>query len=837
MNCEMDNGGQSLDQVAPETGGAPFEGTLRIVDLSDGIAGAYCTKALADAGAEVIKVEPPQGASLRRRSASGHEVDPDYGGVLFQFLSCSKASVVADPDEPADLAMVQSLIAAADAVVWSRESTLCAHPAFSVDELRALAPHALVLALTPYGLTGPWVDRPANEFTLQAASGSAWNHGSAPDGAPLMIGASQGDYALGTAGAVALLMARTRALQTGEGELIDVAGMEVMHLTHIMFPITFLDLAKRPWRLRRSDSIPGIHPTKDGWVGLWVTTGQQWLDFCTMTERFDWLEDPSLGLMDNRSIRHDELVDAIDGWASTRTTAEIVELASLLRVPVAPIGNGATLPTFDHYIERHSYTRHPCSGVTQPDVWYSLSGGAQRRAAEPSPALGEHTERYRNAVLPPPLTAQVSAAAAGPSTRLPFEGVRVADMTAFWAGPIITHGMAMLGADVIHIESTQRPDGIRMAATIPMSEEGWWETSPFFNGTNTCKRDLAINLQTERGHQLMLKLVAECDVLVENFSVRVMDQLGLGYEELRKVRPDLIMLRAQAFGTSGPWKDRVGYAPTIDQAGGLSWTTGVPEGPPLMIGAASDAVGGLHGTLAVLYALEYRRRTGRGMLIESPQIGPALNVTAELVAEYSAHGALLGRIGNRSYVNAPQGVYRVADRVAVYAGESNEDWVAISIETTDQWLALCGAIGNEALGRRPDMQTLAGRQASHDEIDDAISAWCRPQSADEVTRVLTSAGVPAATVVTPHEMADMESAVARDLYEMVHHPVAGDMRIIRFPVRFSKGPDRWHRSPSPCLGEHNRPILEELLGLSPAEVDALEAEDVIGNRTSINLGW
>ena len=368
----------------------------RVVDLSEGIAGAYCTKILADTGAEVVKVEPPGGGLLWRRSASGSPIDPDYGGVLYQFLSCSKQSVVADVGIDADIDLVRALLRGADVIVWSHEAGICSHDAFAVDELRRLAPGAAVLALTPYGLSGPWVGRPANEFVLQAMSGSAWSHGS-PDGTPVMIGGSHGDYADGTVGALALLIARERIRRSGGGELIDVAGLEVLQLTHSMFPITFLDLAGRPHRPRRMDSIPSIHRTRDGWIGLWVTTGQQWLDFCTMLERVDWLEDPSLGLMDNRALRHDELVGIIDEWTAQRTTDEIVEFASALRLPVAPIGNGKTLPTFDHFVERRCYTTHPRSGVVQPDVWYTFSGGALRRSFEPSPALGEHTDLHRAA--------------------------------------------------------------------------------------------------------------------------------------------------------------------------------------------------------------------------------------------------------------------------------------------------------------------------------------------------------------------------------------------------------------------------------------------------------
>jgi crotonobetainyl-CoA:carnitine CoA-transferase CaiB-like acyl-CoA transferase len=806
----------------------PLKHAHRVVDLSQGIAGAYATKVLADAGADVVIVEPPEGSPLRRRSASGAAVDPTVGGVLFQYLACSKRSVVVDLDDATNLKLVRELLRHADSIVWSEESTLCWHLALSVENIRELAPAATVVALSGFGRSGPWAGRPSNDFIWQSLAGSAWNHGSSDD-TPLMFGGTLGDFALGTLGALAMLVGKARASRSGPGELIDVSALEVLALTHTMFPITFQDHAKRPYRAKRNSSIPSIHPSSDGWIGFWVTTGQQWLDFCTMIEQFDWLEDPSLGLMDNRALRSDELIEAIERWTSERTTEEIIEFASLLRLPVAPIGNGETLPTFDHFVERQTYVPNPRSGFPQPDVWYR-STGAFRRPFAPSPLLGEHTEEVR---------AELAAAAPGErevsgDETLPFEGVRIIDMTAFWAGPIISHPLAMLGADVIHVEAVKRPDGIRMAATIPMSEEGWWETSPFFNGTNTCKRGLTLDLQTETGRDLLKRLVAQADAVIENYSPRVMDQLGLSYDELKAIKPDIIVVRAPAFGITGPWRDRVGYAPTIDQASGLAWVTGEPGGRPLLIGAASDALGGLHGSMALMLALEHRRRTGEGALVESPQVGTALQFSAEQVAEFAANDFLLERIGNRSPVLAPQGVYRTADRAATFPGVGEDDWLAISVEDDTQWRALCSVLG--LTGNEEDLD-LAGRQREHDHIDATIRAVVRDRDAEALAAELACAGVPACRVVPPHEADRIEPLVASGYFEFVSKQVVGTMRVPRFPLRSSRGPSAWNRRPAPGLGEHNHEILAGLLGLGDDAIEQLAASGVIGNATSVNLGW
>jgi crotonobetainyl-CoA:carnitine CoA-transferase CaiB-like acyl-CoA transferase len=408
------------------------------------------------------------------------------------------------------------------------------------------------------------------------------------------------------------------------------------------------------------------------------------------------------------------------------------------------------------------------------------------------------------------------------------------DMTAFWAGPIIAHPLALLGADVIHVESAQRPDGIRMAMTVPMTQPGWWETSPYFNGTNTMKRGLTLDLAKQPGKDALLDLLAKSDVVIENYSPRVMPQLGLDYGHIRERRPDIVMLRAPAFGVTGPWADRVAYAPTIDEASGLSWVTGMPDDRPKIIGAASDAVGGMHGTIALLLALEHRRRSGSGMLIESPQIGPALNVAVEQVVEFSANGVVLGRVGNRSWTIAPQGVYRAADRQNKYAGVAPDDWIAISVEDDKQWRALCELVGSAALAPQ---WALAERRAQHDVIDTVLGAWCADRPAAALADQLAAAGVPAAAVLHPHELADAPPVQASGLYEWVEHPVAGRIRVTGYPLRSSSGPARWHRRPAPLLGEHNREILAGLLGRTDEEIAALAADGVIGTEVLVNRGW
>ncbi len=805
-------------------GTAPITGEL-VVDLSTGLPGGYCTKVLADGGAVVVKVEAPEGDPLRRWSASGAVIGDGDDGALFQFLACSKRSVVADPGDAQDVAFVRELVRSADGVVWTPGSPLAAHPDLSPAALRVVAPDATVLTLTPFGLEGPWAHRPANEATLQAWGGSPGQRGQVP-GPPLMIGGRLGDWEAGMVAAAAYLVSRHRRVRTGIGELVDVSAFEAQCLTMVMYPVTYPTIAGRPMRDVRMINLPGIHATKDGFVGFMVVTGQQWLDFAAMIERPDWVEDESLIRVINRMRRRGELLGAIEEWMGERTSEEIAELANLFRIPVAVLGNGASLPAADHLLEKRWFVVNPRGRFLQPDVPYTFGASAERRAAEAPPLLGEHTARLR---AKPPRPDQPPAAAVPARVGRPFEGLRVADFTANWAGPIIGHVLAMFGADVIRIESAQRPDPLRSNTIRSMDDDQWWEWSPLAHGPNTSKRSLTLDMGSPTGRELALRLIAQSDVVLENYSPRVMDSWGFTEELVLGANPSVVFLRAPAYGLDGPWRDRVGYAQTIEMTAGLAWMTGPVDGPPEIPNGPCDPIAGLHATIALLLALEHRRRTGEGMLVECPMVGGALNLGAEQVIEWSAYGALLQRDGNRSPAAAPQGVYRTVDDDLPH---DQGRWVLISVEDDAQWRALRDVLGRPARTDDAALAAAAGRQAAPAAIDVELAAWCAGRRADDIVDQLVAAGVPVGKVLLPHEPIDNPQLHARGWFSTLHHPVTGDNVHGGFPAVFSAGPPpgSLHTGPPPVLGQHNHEILSGVLGLTDDQITELEASGVIGTR-------
>ncbi len=802
--------------------GSPLDGYV-VVDLSTGIAGAYCTKLLADGGADVIKVEDPDGDPLRRWSASGAAIPADGDGALFSFLACSKTSSVADADRDDDLATVARLLDSADAVVWSRGSRLAAHPALDPAALRRSHPHLTVTAITPFGLDGPWRDRRATEFTLQAWSGGIIGLGrGAPDRPPVAVGGQVGEWLSGAYAAIGTLVSRARH-RVGDpgdpGELVDVSMLEVQALCLTYYPVTFFDLADRPYRSGRSIPTPGIETARDGLVGLGTGTGQQWLDFGVMVGHPEWSEDPSLRT--NRA----PIAQLIHDWAGHHTVEEILDLAAAFRIPHAPIGTGATLPATDHFRVRGSFVENPRDGFTQPGPPFRMRP-SMLRPPEPAPRLGEHTAM--NATPPRPPQASSSPTPTPTDERpLPFAGLRVLDMTAFWAGPLATHILALLGAEVIHIESPSRPDGTRTLAGIPFTEDQWWERCGIFSALNTNKQSVTLDLADERGRDALRRLLATCDVIVENYTPRVLEQIGLDFDAARAIRPDLVMVRMPGFGLDGPWRDDPAFAFVMEDASGLSWMTGYPDANPLSPYCVGDPAAGIHALVGLLLALERREQTGDGALVEAAMVDAAINVAAEQVIEYSAYGARLERDGNRGPTAAPQNLYRTADPADPGGDGTRDSWVAISVTTDEEWQALRTALGQPEWAMEPTLLTVPGRREQHDLIDAHLSAWCDGRRGDEIVECLWDAGVPVAHVLQPHQQGELLPLRFRGFFESVDHPVAGTARHATLPIRFSRGPERFHVRHAPRFGEHTHATLAAI-GFTDDEVAALEADHVIG---------
>jgi len=768
-------------RVQPLTG-------VRVLDRSEGISGPYATKVLADAGADVVKVEPVGGDSLRRWGS----------GALFDYLNAGKRSVTSDA----------GLVDAADILV--------AGAGVDVGALRAAHPSLVVVTVTPFGLDGPWAGRPATEFTLQALCGSAGQRG-LPEQPPLAAGGRIGEWVAGTYAAVSALAALREARRSGVGEHVDVAMLDCMTVTMATYPSVFASLSGWPPVVGtgRAVEVPSIEPTSDGYVVFTTNSAQQFHDFLVMIGRTDWMEDAALARAATRFERRDEFLRAVHAYTSERSTKEVLDDAALMRIPSGPVLNGATVTEFEQFVAHSVFEPDAAGRFLRPRRPFAIDG---RFGPPPGPVPGVGADTGHVGWTPRPPAAS-GPAPSGPWRR-PLEGVRVIDCTAWWAGPVAPQALGWLGADVIKIESVTRPDLMRYAAAKPQTEDRWYEWGPVFHGANVGKRAITLDLTRPECIEVFERLVATADVLVENYTPRVMDQFGLGWERLHALNPALHMVRMPAFGLDGPWRDRTGFAQTMECITGMAWMTGFADGPPVLVRGACDPLAGMHAVIATLLALLQRDADGQGRMVEAIMVEAALNVAAEQVVEYTASGTLLARDGNRGPVAAPQGLYR---------GAGEDRWLAIAVATDEQWEALTTVVGSAGapVAGWSVLTTAEARRAAHDEIDATLAAWVADGDVDALAERLVAAGVPAAAVVVPRDIVHNPQLRHRRLFEVEDHPVAGRHEVPGFPVRFAHV-DAWSGRPAPTLGQHNDEVLTEL-GLGD-RIPVLRELGLIGER-------
>jgi crotonobetainyl-CoA:carnitine CoA-transferase CaiB-like acyl-CoA transferase len=752
---------------------------LRVVEATEGIAGAYAAKLLADLGADVTKMERPEGDPLRWWSAASPDTPLSEAGALFAFLHENKTTV-----DAIDVAAVTQLLRAADVILTGPETGAVVGTGL-VE--RARSPACSVVTVSPFGADGPLAEAPADEFTLQAWCGLMSGCGT-PETPPLPMGIGHGQWATGAMAALASLAAGEWTARTSRGCEVNVSALEVMAVCLLNYPTLYRQLTGSVAVMSRRGDWPQIVRCKDGWIGLCIFTPQQWDDFSNMIGRPELTGDDRLNSMGGRGRHRDFAQSVIRPWLEQHTAAEIFELGGLFRVPVAYVGNGRDVLEMEHFQVRGVFVPNP-GGFVQPRSPFRVRSGERTGPGH----------------------------AAAPDGDRPLSGVTVLDFTAFWAGPAATHLLATLGADVVKIESPTRPDGMRFATTRPPHDPEWVEYSPTFHASNPGKRSVAIDFSTPRGRELLFRLVEHADVVVENFTPRVMSNAGLDYDALVARRPDLIMVRMPAFGLDGPWRDRSGFAQTSEQVSGIAWLTGTPEVEPI-VRSTVDPIAGIHGAVAVLAALDHRRRTGRGQLVEVPMAEVALNVAAEPIVTWSAYGALLDRQGARGPHGAPQGVY---------ACRGDEQWVALSITDDGAWRALSAALGDPGWTRDPDLATAAGRRARHEDIDRELRMSFADGDRDDVVERLLAAGVKAAPVWDQNVQDELPQLAHRGFTQWLTHPVAGTVGLPGIGLR-SPQFDTSYRAPAPTVGQHTAEVLRERLGLSRAELATLEASGAIG---------
>jgi len=398
-----------------------------------------------------------------------------------------------------------------------------------------------------------------------------------------------------------------------------------------------------------------------------------------------------------------------------------------------------------------------------------------------------------------------------------LKGIRIADFSWVWAGPLTTMLLSFMGAEVIKIESRKRLDQMRQGSITTGDSFSDFNASPIFNNANLNKKSVTIDLSRPEGTELAKKIVAVSDLTIENMRPGVMDKLGLGYKDLVKVKPDIIMLSASGFGSSGPYREYAGYAPIFAAFGGLAYLTGYEDGEPNTMSGVMDLRVGTVSAFALLAALIHRQKTGEGQYIDLSSSECVSTLVGPQLMEYTMNKRSPFRSGNQDSIMAPHNCYRC---------KGNDKWISIAVATDEEWNAMCRAMGNPAWTRDEAFTDIYSRWKNRTKLDELIGKWTINYTHYEVMELLQRCGVAAMPSFSAEEILSDRHVKARGLINEVQHPVLGKKVVINPSWKHSETPARIHKA-SPLLGEHNEEVFGELLGMSKEEVKKLETAQII----------
>jgi crotonobetainyl-CoA:carnitine CoA-transferase CaiB-like acyl-CoA transferase len=770
---------------------------VRVIETVGG--GELCGRYLADLGADVIRVEPPGGDPARAAA-------PLHDGVSLPFAinNAGKRSVTADLTSPEGRRRLLRLLDGAD--IWIEASRPGA-----LDELglgaataRARNPRLVVLSITGFGQTGPYRDWVATDWTLLAMGGVLSRYG-LPGREPLM---PPGDLAL-TATAMqaawAALVAYWNRLETGLGDHVDFSLYEAT--AQVVDPAlgTVGTAQAAGYEKTRDRPAPGPYPIfacRDGHVRVVLLAPRQWRAMRAWLGEPADLQDPALDTIPGRAQAAARLHAAFAEHFRDRRKDELTLEGQARGVPVAPVLAPADVLAAEHFRARGAIARTELAAGLEADAptGFAEIDGTRVRGARRAPEAGEHDDEVFADLAA--VGHDGAATATGPRRR-PLEGLRVLDLGVIVAGAELARLFCDQGAEVVKIESSAFPDGARISPVhFAIGHRG--------------SRSVGIDLRSPEGVAVLKRLVARADVLLANFKPGTLEKLGLGADVLRELNPGLVVVNSSAMGATGPWSGWMGYGPLVRCSTGLTWLSRYPDdGSAFSDGTTihPDHYAARVTAVAALAALIARRRSGQGAEIATAQAEAILMQIAPLLVEEGVRPGTVRATGNAGRHAAPSGVYACA---------GDDEWCTVTVRDDEDWRALRAALGDPAWAADDDLATAGGRIARRAELDARLVAWTRERSPRTVAATLQAAGVPAGFMHRADAYEDDPHLQARDFFRVLEQPGLEPMTVDNAPFRSERIPEPAH-APAPELGEHTREVCAALLGMSPAEIDALVA--------------
>ncbi|ETB18000.1 caib/baif family protein [Mycobacterium avium 09-5983] len=780
---------------------------LRVIDLAEGSA-EWCGRILADLGADVIRVEPPGGSPGRS--------DP----IGFALRNANKSGVTLDLHDPSGRAALLRLATNSDILVESFPHEVARSWALTPAELLEADPALVVVSITDFGRTGPYRDRVATEEVLAAAGGLLSRSGLPGTATPLLPPRGLISHTVGVHAAWAALVAYVKRARTGKGEHVDISALEaVVHGFDPGFGAQGSAAAGRAETFPRgrpdATNFYPIYPCADGHVRICLLATRQWRAMFSWLGQPSEFADPAYDTIPARFAAADQLNPLIAALFADRTRDELVAEGTMRGIPIAGVLSVEEVLRSDHFTGTGALVKAEIADgiqATVPSGYVTFDGvraGVRRRAPRP----GEHNHLL--GTTRPARSGIDLGLSSLPQGAAPLAGLRMLDLGVIVFGAELGRLFADQGADVIKIENSAFPDGLRQ------TRKGAGMNASFAWGHRN-KRGLGLDLRSAEGAQLFRELVADADIVAANFKPGTLESLGFSHAELARLNPRVVVADSSAFGATGPWRSRMGYGPLVRASCGLSALWRDPSSDPADAAAFCDGstvypdhVAAHAAAVAVLAAVIGRAAGKPGRAIEVPQADVALYALGPILAASSCKHDPLVAEGNQRCVVVPAGVFPCA---------GDDEWCVIVVRDDDDWRRLVRVTD---VFDAPHLQTCAGRAVRRAEVENRLASWTSKLSPSLVEETLQAVGVPASAMVRLPEELTHPQLLARDSFHTLEHPllprpVPTSARI----ARFSSIPDPGLR-PAPTPGEHTREICSSLLRMKVEHIDRLVAAGVL----------
>ncbi|MGZ4564810.1 MAG: CaiB/BaiF CoA transferase family protein [Mycobacterium sp.] len=770
---------------------------FRVVELAGSVAGEYCGKLLADFGAEIIKLEAPECGSPTRAMAP-IVADGCDGSGLFAYLNTNKQSVVLDRGSEADVETIHKLIGTADAVIDDR----------TIDWSQR-HPDVVFCSITPFGQGAPAEFGNAKSINVFHASGWGYHTPSHPDPAkPPLQGPGRflADYEAGLDAALCVAASLFARLHSGHGDSIDISEHAVLASRADCILGRFItgDVTAEGHRSDYDQAGPAaFFACADGFVYLYMTSRAHWLGLKELMGNPDWLD----GFEDDWlefSVTAEKVAAFQRGfaaWIRALGKDEASDQAQRQGVPLVPVNGAADLHDSPQYRHRGFFQQvtHPVlGGAAYPTVPYGFSA-SPARITSAAPTLGQHTGEVLERIATPRPRPRVKSAQLKPPRNPrggPLEGVRVVELTKVWAGPYAGKLLAMLGAEVIKIETAGSPEEMRAYGGTDINH------APYFMSINPEILSVELDIKSAEGMAQLRELIARSDVVINNLRPGAMERQGLGYAQLKEIKPDIISVSIKMWGNDGPLGHQTGYAPCFAALAGLAPLVGYRGGPPLGTSMRyGDSTVGAAAAYAAVVALLHRELSGAGQFVDLSAVETLSSMIGDCLLEQALTGRGFGPNGNDHPDLCPHGCYPCADGA----------WITVAVADDAQWRGLCDVLGAGSLSRECRYATMDERLHHAETLDADLAQFIRSHDAEELAHRLRAAGVPAGKSATSLDVIGDQLLWDRELYRFVSDHREGQRPIVGSSWRMARGQARIARG-APDLGEHTEYVLHEILG-------------------------